>query len=53
MPLYLLCRLSTNTGLKQGDILSALFFNLHINDTSAYLTSNNNEIFQGEMSKRF
>ena len=43
---------STNVGLKQGNILSTLFFNLYINDLPAYLPSINSEVLQSEIPKR-
>lgn len=42
---------STNAGLKQGDGLGTIFFNLYINDLPALLISTNGEVLQGEMLK--
>lgn len=42
---------ATNVSLKQADIVSTLFFDLYINDFLTYLTSTNNEVLLGELSK--
>ena len=42
---------ATNVSLKQADIASTLFFDLYINDFLTYLTSTNNEVLLGELSK--
>lgn len=42
---------STNAGLKQGNILSTLFFNLYINVLPAYSTLTDSDVIQLERPK--